>query len=520
MHCNKYDHLVIGSGVAGLVAAIKLSENKNHKICIITKGSIQNGSTSLAQGGISAAISSNDCISDHYKDTLRVGGGINDEEAAMIMAQNGGNAIDMLVNYQVDFDRHKNGDFCVTNEAGHAVPRVLHKKDYTGRSIVEGLMKTIKQRDNIILKEGMFAAQLAIVGKSCLGALVTDNSIPQIIFAKSTILATGGCGYIYSRTTNDKVATGDGYSLAFQAGCLIENMEFIQFHPTAFYQENKENRCFLISESLRGEGGVLKNINGVEFMNRYHKDGNLAPRDVASRAIFEEMKKTNAKYVYLDLSKINFNLKERYPSIYNYCLKENIDIVKDYIPISPAAHYCMGGVKTDNSGRTNIARLFAIGEVASTGVHGANRLASNSLLEGVVFGARAAQQAGVLSLLDSNSIKQYMESFNGVNLCDKPLSQDSCQKIKTEIRNLMWNDVGIIRSRSALKKTLKILFAYKRIVRIKTINKEMLELQNMLYSSALILFSAYKRKESRGSHYLKDFNASNKSLRHPISYGK
>jgi L-aspartate oxidase len=255
-------------------------------------------------------------------------------------------------------------------------------------------------------------------------------------------------------------------------------------------------------------------------MSKYHKDGNLAPRDIASRAIFEEMKKANSKYVYLDLSKINLNLKERFPSIYNYCLQENIDITKDYIPISPAAHYCMGGVKSDSFGRTNISRLFAIGEVASTGVHGANRLASNSLLEGVIFGSRSAQKAGTLPVINSDETQHLLDILNKRKWQDKPLSKDRLQKIKSEIRDLMWNNVGIIRLRSDIRKTLKTLLKYRHVVKNKSFDREELELQNILYSSVLISFFAYKRKESRGSHFLKDFNLPNDSLKYPVTYGK
>ncbi len=506
MIIEKTDFLIIGSGVAGLRAAIELAPYG--EVIVVTKDRPAESSTEYAQGGIAVALSDEDEVGIHYEDTLRAGDGLCNEEAVKILVGEGPERIKELISWGAEFD--KEGlklDF--TMEAAHTRKRVLHAHgDATGKELERVLLNKVRTFSSIEKYPYAFTKDLIIHDGECYGAYVLAGGQMVALVARATVLTTGGAGQIFARTTNPAVSTGDGMAIAFRAGAVLADLEFIQFHPTVLYAPSAPQ--FLLSEAMRGEGALLRNINGELFMKEYHPDAELAPRDVVSRAIISQMVRTNSNHVYLDLTHLDSNfVKHRFPRIYSTCLQYDVDITKELIPVSPAAHYIMGGVKTDINGATSIKGLFAAGEVACTGVHGANRLASNSLLEGLVYGARAgasAREYGLKTRIDEINIEafdfknnsQYTERHSG------NITRFDIEEIRHSLRKLMWERVGIIRCADSLSEAGKNLEKWSFILEAGFDTRRELELQNMIQLAILINLAAMVRKNSVGAHYRSD----------------
>ncbi|HYA12107.1 MAG TPA: L-aspartate oxidase [Thermodesulfovibrionales bacterium] len=496
------DFLIIGSGVAGLRAAIELAPHG--EVLIVTKDKPRESSTEYAQGGIAVALSDEDEIGIHYDDTLKAGDGLCREDAVKILVEEGPERIMELISWGAEFDREGTKlDF--TMEAAHSRRRILHAHgDATGRELERVLLGKVSSLPSVKTYPFSFTIDLIVRDSECHGAYILKGKEIISLFAKATILATGGAGQIFSRTTNPPVSTGDGMAIAFRAGAVVEDMEFVQFHPTSLYSPLAPQ--FLLSEAMRGEGAILRNIQKGRFMEDYHPMAELAPRDIVSRAIISEMVKTRSDYVYLDLTHLGKEfLKKRFPRIYSTCLQYNIDITKELVPVSPAAHYLMGGVKTDTTGATNIKGLYAAGEVACTGVHGANRLASNSLLEGLVFGARTGE-AALGNLL---SKKQLELSIKEIAHYASPVTRYSSvpdhEEIRHELRKIMWERVGIIRCRESLSHAKERLRGWSFIQKETPFTRRELELKNMLVVAQLITEAALYREGSVGAHFRSDY---------------
>lgn len=491
MHTESTDFLIIGSGVAGLRAAVELAPYG--KVIVVTKDMPSESCTEYAQGGIAAVMSDEDEVGIHFEDTLRAGDGLCSEDAVRALVHEGPERIMELISWGAEFDR-EGLKLALTLEAAHSRRRILHAHgDSTGKELERVLLAKVRSLDAIKKYPFALTVDLIVRGSECHGAYVLRDGKVEALFAKATILATGGAGRIYSRTTNPEVATGDGMAIAFRAGAELEDMEFVQFHPTSLYSPAAPQ--FLLSESMRGEGAVLLNGNHKRFMREYHEMAELAPRDVVSRAIISEMVKTESRHVYLDLRHLSKDfVKMRFPRIYATCLQYDIDITEDLIPVSPAAHYIMGGVKTNLNGETNIGGLYAAGEVACTGVHGANRLASNSLLEGLVFGARAGVAATKTKVTPG---MQNLRNF-------RPSSVVNAEEIKKILKRTMWDKAGIIRCAESLGRAGRKLFAFKDIFERDYLTRQELELKNMITVAALIIESSLTRKGSVGAHYRSD----------------
>lgn len=499
------DILIIGSGVAGLGAAIEAA--KYAKVLTITKDKLSESNTEQAQGGIAVVLSEGDSFERHIEDTLRVGSGLCNEKAVKILVEEGPLRIQELIQWEANFDKD-DGRLSFTQEAGHSMRRIIHAKgDATGSELEKTLILKTKENSNIKILEYTFAIDLLHKDGSCFGAIVDiKNKGNKIIYAKKTILATGGIGQIYRETTNSIVATGCGMALAYRAGAQLTDMEFVQFHPTTLYVAGASRT--LISETVRGEGAILKNKYGERFMFKYHPEGELAPRDVASRAILKEMKQTNDTHVYLDLTHLDSQfLKNRFPNIMATCSSFGIDIKKDLIPVRPTAHYMIGGIKIDTNGSTNIRNLYACGETACSGLHGANRLASNSLLEGLVFGCRTGYSAGK-SMKDGEKTKAIPEIKS---ILDYGNSKElDIEDLKASLKNLMSRCVGIERDeKTLLEAEEKIDFWSSYVMKKEFSNSQGWELQNMLLIAKLVQKAALIRKESRGVHYRKDYPKQN-----------
>ncbi len=506
----KTDFLIIGGGIAGLRAAIGAS--RFGKVTILNKGLKGESSSEFAQGGIAAALNEEPAeIQSHFEDTLIAGRGLCREDAVRVLVSEGPRRIQELLDWGVNFD--KNGDrFILAREGAHSKSRILRARgDATGNEIVKTLQRAIASNKNITILNGHFTISL-LVSKSqgrpdfCYGALALDEKEHCLrrFFAKAVVLATGGIGQIFRRTTNPPVATGDGIAMALKAGAELEDMEFFQFHPTALALPNAPS--FLLSEAIRGEGGQLRNADGKRFMDRYHPDAELAPRDLVSRAIISEIQVTGEDHVFLDVTHLDPHfVRERFPMIYATCLYYGIDMVKQAIPVAPSAHYMMGGVKTDLFGKTNVPRLYAVGEVASTGVHGANRLASNSLLEGLVFGARLgdALEAETSHLSDEADLSENITIGNAGTLLKK--SDDEYRATQQELKSVMWNDVGIVRCEPALSNAIKAWRHCSSVLNHPPLSRLALETGNMLWASAALIESARQRRESLGAHFREDF---------------
>ncbi|MGC9045880.1 MAG: L-aspartate oxidase [Thermodesulfovibrio sp.] len=490
------DYLIIGSGVAGLRAAIELGSHGN--VLVATKDLPTESSTEYAQGGVAVALSDEDEIGIHFEDTIKAGDGLCNEEAVKILVSEGPERIMELINWGAEFDK-EGSKLAFTLEAAHSRKRILHAHgDSTGREIERVLINKVSTLERVTKASFTMAVDLIVEEGRCYGALLLKGDKIIKCFSKVTVLATGGAGQVYARTTNPKVCTGDGMAMAFRAGAYLKDMEFVQFHPTALYAPGIP--AFLLSEALRGEGARLRNINGELFMKNYHHLGELAPRDVVSRSIISEMVKTKSTHVYLDMTHLDENfIKKRFPSIYSTCLRFNFDITKQWIPVSPAAHFIMGGVETDVWGRTNIEGLFAAGEVACTGVHGANRLASNSLLEGLVYGYRAACAASEYAYRRQNISNSFESKIDSIEASE-------ISKMREELRQTMWEKVGVIRCGKSLSQAkTKIIPIYEKMTEKFFIDPYTIELKNMVVVGLMITEAALARKNSVGAHYRTDY---------------
>ncbi|MBI5411240.1 MAG: L-aspartate oxidase [Nitrospirae bacterium] len=495
------EFLVIGSGVAGLRAAIELS--RRGRVLMLTKGHPLESSSIYAQGGVAVALSEEDDVAIHLTDTVKAGHGLCRQEAVRVLVEEGPDRIQELIAWGARFDK-VGGKFAFAREAAHSRSRILRARgDATGNEMVRVLMVQARRQKRIQWLERHFTVDLVVVGGACRGALVLDEvtGVRTVIPALAVLLATGGAGQVYARTTNPPNATGDGMAMAFRAGAVLEDMEFVQFHPTALYLPSSPP--FLLSEAIRGEGGQLRNIKGEPFMHRYHPAGTLAPRDIVARAIWSEMAVTRSRHVYLDVTHLDAEfVKRRFPTIYSTCLRYDIDITEEWIPVSPSAHYLMGGVKTDTNGATSLPGLFAAGEVACSGVHGANRLASNSLLEGLVFGARAAQAATKCAGRVTRSVSPLPTPWD---LDGGPLGVlEDADKLRSSLRRMMWGKVGLVRTRESLVGATAHLLRWERTVARPFGARRDLEVKNMVQVAHCIAEAALWRENSVGAHYRAD----------------
>lgn len=507
---RQYDVLIIGSGLAGLTLALKVASDK--KVCLVSKRGINDSSSNWAQGGIAAVLASDDSIEAHIQDTLTAGAGLCDAEVTRLVVERSRETVEWLIDEGVPFTREEDDSgFHLTREGGHSHRRIIHAADATGHAVQKTLAEKVRQHPNIDLMEDHIAVDLitarkvGIEGGECLGAYVLDNTSGKVltIGAQQTVLATGGTGKVYLYTTNPDVATGDGIAMAWRAGCRVANMEFIQFHPTCLYHPLAKS--FLITEAVRGEGGILKLPDGTRFMQEHDERAELAPRDIVARAIDFEMKKRGIDCVYLDISHqpADFVLSH-FPTIYRRCMELGIDITKEAIPVVPAAHYSCGGIMTDHAGRTDLPGLYAIGETACTGLHGANRLASNSLLECLVFGQAVAEDI----------LAQPPKTIPELPYWDESRVTDADEEIIithnwNELRRFMWNYVGIVRTNKRLARALHRIHMLRDEVHEFysnfRISNDLIELRNLLQVAELIVKSAMERHESRGLHYSKDY---------------
>lgn len=538
MKYSKYSIVIIGTGISGLYAALKSSQGMNlpDGILVMTKATLSDCNSNNAQGGIVAVLRENkkDSVSLHIKDTLIAGCGLSDFNVTKYISENSEAVINDLLETGVDFDRDENKNLRFTLEGAHSVKRILHAGgDATGKFIEQALIKKVKEDSSITLYENTLAVELITDNAGSCRGIVAFNTLTneyEIIYTEATILASGGVGQLFSYTTNPYVATGDGIALAYRAGAVVQDMEFTQFHPTALAVNNSAENRFLISEALRGEGAKLVDKKGRNFISDYTLLGELAPRDIVTRAIFNEMENQNIENVYLDATKIaKEKLATRFPTISENCQNAGIDISKKSIPVAPAAHYMMGGVKTNVEGLTSVKGLYAIGETACTSLHGANRLASNSLLECVVCAYELSNYLSFANLEISNKIDASMRKIIQQYQTDEHSEEIDTVLLKRKLQNTMWTNVGIKRSKNGL------IFAKKEIEKIKKLfplakklnNKQEYELRNMLEVAGLIVEFALSREESRGAHYREDFpNSSDKashlymSIEKPITFEK
>ena len=525
MKYSKYSAVIVGSGIAGLYAALKIEQQSNLSdgILVVTKSDFGQSNSLYAQGGIVGVMKENksDSTASHISDTIKAGAGLSEFNAVKYISENSDTVIKDLLKLGVEFDRDENNNLCFTREAAHSVRRILHcGGDATGRMIELALCQKVQENANIDIYEHTTAVELIVNSKKeCRGLIVFNDNTQEYetIYSPAVILATGGIGQLYRYTTNPIGATGDGIALAYRAGAVLQDMEFVQFHPTALAIDGEENR-FLISEAVRGEGAKLCDIHGNEFMGKYDERKELAPRDIVTRANFNEMIENNVDNVYLNATCIESKkMKKRFPTISKKCLENGIDIAHDFIPVAPAAHYFMGGVKTNLNGETSLKGLYAIGETSSTGLHGANRLASNSLLECVVCAYSVAQY---LKSVELKTPKQIDEEIKSV--IDKYIDEDvildyvDVGSLKEKIQNIMWDNVGILRSEKTLLNALEELNKLKEefLRPYKCLSKEEYELKNMLTVAGLIAFCALQRKESRGAHYRLDYPNLNEECIH------
>ncbi|MBW2452319.1 MAG: L-aspartate oxidase [Deltaproteobacteria bacterium] len=509
------DFLIVGSGIAGLSYALKVAEHG--RVAIVTKREVSTTATSLAQGGIAAVSSDLDSFEQHFEDTMTAGVQLPNPEIVRMVVEMGPRAIEDLINWGVNFSRNKNAAYDLTREGGHSQRRIYHAKDETGKEIERALVTAVRSHTNITLYENHIAVDLITEAKMtrrrlkpdrCLGVYVLNRETGEVetFGATITALATGGAGKVYLYTCNPDVATGDGIAMAYRAGATIANMEFMQFHPTTLYHPHAKS--FLISEAVRGEGAILRRRNGTAFMDGKHPLKDLAPRDIVARAIDNEMKVHGDDFVCLDIThKDSAYIKDRFPHIYETCLSYGIDMTVEPIPVVPAAHYLCGGIKVDPFGETDINNLFAIGEVSCTGLHGANRLASNSLLEGVVFAERAAQKS-------LERTKSKPAPFPAIAQWDSGSARNSDEEVIVahnwdEIRRCMWNYVGIVRSDKRLVRALRRVQMIQEEISDYYwdfyITSDLVELRNIATVAELIIRCGLKRKESRGLHYTIDY---------------
>ena len=505
--------LIIGSGAAGNSLALQLPDNMS--VGLISKTELHEGSTYYAQGGISAVLSKIDSIDQHVEDTMEAGAGLCKTNVVKSVAGESKAIIKWLLNQGVEFTKSESSssdNLHLTKEGGHTHPRIVHAADKTGKAIQDSLIEKVQKKTNIELFTHHVAIDLitsiceSSKNKKCVGSYVLNkkNNLIDVFRAKFVVLATGGANKGYLYTSNPDTSSGDGIAMAYRAGCDIANMEFMQFHPTCLFHQKAKS--FLISESLRGEGGKLLLPNGNSFMHKYDSRGVLAPRDIVARAIDSEMKLHGLNYVLLDIShKKSLFIKNRFPSIYKKCLEFNIDITKDAIPVVPATHYTCGGINIDINARTNIKNLYAIGEVAHSGLHGANRMASNSLLECIFFSNRVLEDIRKQKQEKHADISSYLVSNKNKKVSEEVIIKHSWE----EIRTLMWNYVGIVRTNERLLKAKIRVSIYKKEIEDcfnkNIISSDLIELRNLACIAEIIIISALTRKESRGLHYNLDY---------------
>lgn len=497
------DVIVIGAGIAGLFTAIKASQD--FKVLMITKKSLLDSNTRYAQGGIAAVISDEDSPEYHIQDTLMAGAGLCSSAAVNVLVHEGPTGVQDLIQMGTQFDL-EDGEFALTKEGAHSQRRILHAHgDATGAEIVRALSEKTKQHPNIELWDDHFVIDLITQDGECYGALVQRPDGQKVfVRANATILCTGGAGQLYRYTTNPDIATADGIAIAYRAGAWIQDMEFVQFHPTALCYPGAPR--FLVSEAVRGEGAILRNIKGERFMERYDPQLELAPRDIVARAIVNEMEETKSTFVYIDFThESEETVKHRFPTIYEFCLNYGLDLSSDWIPVAPAAHYMMGGVKTDLHGETEVARLFACGEVSSTGVHGANRLASNSLSEAIVFGRRIIERIHQLSPIDRQPM--IAAESSRTEHAKQPIVER-----RLKLQKVMLRYVGLKRTAAGLEKGHEELKRQLSIYDTCLSKREDYEFANLLTSALLTTQAALIREESRGGHYREDFPERNDLL--------
>jgi len=515
---RKVDFLVIGSGIAGLSFALKAAQHG--KVLIVTKSNEDESNTKYAQGGVAVVVDKDDSFEKHIEDTLIAGDGLCDREIVEIVVKEGPQRIQEIIDYGINFDKDQTGVYDLAKEGGHSEHRVLHYKDVTGYEIESVLLKQIHENENIEILTHYFCLELITqhhlgehVDKSsedihCYGIYAFNTELNDVekILANVTIMASGGAGHVYSSTTNPVIATGDGMAMVYRAKGKVRNMEFIQFHPTALYNPG-EYPAFLISEAVRGFGGVLRRKNGDEFMYEYDKRGSLAPRDIVARAIDSEMKKSGEDFVYLDITnRKKSDILAHFPNIYAKCLSIGIDMTKDLIPVTPAAHYMCGGILVDEYGRSSIKNLYACGECSSTGLHGANRLASNSLLEAPVFAHRIYEDA-VIAFKNSSIPDDIPEwDANGVTQTDEDILVTHNLR---ETQKLMSDYVGIVRSDFRLDRAMRRLFLLHEetedFYKANKVSVKLCELRNVIQVAYIVIKSAKTRKESRGLHFTTDY---------------
>lgn len=522
------DFLIIGSGIAGLTYAIKMATQfPDKKVVVVTKAQVDETNTKYAQGGIAGVTDfTNDSFSKHIEDTLIAGDGLCNEKVVEIVVKEGVDRIQELITLGTRFDREADGDYKLGKEGGHSEFRILHHKDVTGKEMERALVDAVEKYPNIEIIKHWFVVDLItqhhlgyLVTKAtpdivCYGvyALNTETNAIETILARITMLATGGNGQVYRSTTNPLIATGDGVAMVYRAKGRIENMEFIQFHPTALYEPGVRGQSFLITEAVRGDGGILRNLKGEAFMERYDPRKDLAPRDIVARAIDSEMKISGTEHVYLDVRHIPVEkFIEHFPNIYDKCKSIGIDVSQHLIPVAPAAHYSCGGIKTDEWGRTSIRRLYAAGECASTGLHGANRLASNSLLEAMVFAHRAYMDS-VQNPLPEIEVAMKIPDWNAAGTTDPKEMILITQSLK-EVQQTMSDYVGIVRTDIRLGRAMKRLDLLwdetQHLYERTTLSPQLCELRNMITVSYLIVKGANFRHESRGLHYNTDYEFKN-----------
>src|SRR5258705_5522723 len=520
---QKADFLVIGSGIGGLTYALKVAQHcPDKKVLVITKASADETNTKYAQGGVAVVNDpENDSFEKHIEDTLIAGDGLCNKNVVEIVVKEGPDRVKELIEWGARFDKEKDGDFKLGKEGGHSEFRIIHHKDVTGREMERALLDAVAKQKNIELVKHCFVIDIItqhhlgyLVTKAtpdieCYGVYVLNSESNQVekILAKITLLATGGNGQVYRTTTNPSIATGDGVAMVYRAKGRIENMEFIQFHPTALYEPGMKGQAFLITEAVRGDGGILRNKDNEAFMERYDARKDLAPRDIVARAIDSEMKRTGTEHVWLDcrhFKKEKFT--EHFPNIYEKCMSIGIDIEKNMIPVAPAAHYSCGGIKTDEWGRSSIRHLYACGECSSTGLHGANRLASNSLLEAMVFAHRCYTEA--VNIAGSVTLTEAIPDWNAKGTSQPKEMILITQSLK-ELQQVMSDYVGIVRNDVRLQRAIRRLDLLweetEQLYQTTSLSLPLLELRNLISVGYLIVKGATFRKESRGLHYNTDY---------------
>lgn len=516
----RYDYLVIGSGIAGMSFALKAAR-RGYKVAVICKSTLEEANTNFAQGGVASVTNlAVDDFDKHIKDTMVAGDWLSDPDAVEQVVRNAPAQIKELLDWGVDFDRKEDGSFDLHREGGHSEFRILHHADNTGAEIQQSLIRRIRAEKNIDVFDHRFAVEIitqhhlgVVVTRrtpdiTCYGAYVLDEAFGKVdkFLAKVTVMATGGIGAVYSTTTNPLVSTGDGIAMVYRAKGTVKDMEFIQFHPTALYHPG-DRPSFLITEAMRGYGAVLKNIDGEEFMHKYDPRLSLAPRDIVARAIDSEMKHSGSSHVYLDVTHKNpEETRRHFPNIYEKCLSLGIDITRDMIPVAPCAHYLCGGIKVDLNGESSIRRLYAIGECSCTGLHGGNRLASNSLIEAVVYADAAERHAA--SLIDGYELRDDIPDWNDEGT-EHPDEMVLITQSEKEVNDIMSYYVGIVRSDLRLKRAwnrLDILYRETEdLFRRSKPSRQLCELRNIINVAYLVMRQALERKESRGLHFTLDY---------------